>query len=217
VRREARLYGTLGFHGNDKDYYDPRNSLINDVLERRLGIPISLAVVYCETARRLGVPARGVGFPGHFIVRIDRPYAVGQEPLYVDPFFSGRSLDEAALNRMIARALGPDATLKPEHLAPATSRAILVRILTNLKAIYLQRGDHARAHLALDRIVTLAPNAANALKERGLVAAKLGATEAARADLARVLELDPSASDAGALRTQLAKLTALASQRRSLN
>jgi regulator of sirC expression with transglutaminase-like and TPR domain len=214
ARLAAHLYGTLGFRGNDKEYYDPRNSLISDVLERRLGIPISLAILYCEIAQRLGVPARGVGFPGHFLVRIERPFSVGQEPLFLDPFYGGRSLDETALHRMIARALGPEATLKPEHLAAATPRAILVRVLTNLKAIYLQRADHARAHLALDRIVTLAPNAANALKERGLVAAKLGANEAARADIARVLELDPEAADAGALRTQLAKLT---SQRRSLN
>ena len=103
---------------------------------------------------------------------------------------------------MISRALGQDSVLKPEHLVAVSSRAILLRVLTNLKAIYLQRGDHARAHLALDRIVTLAPNAAGALKERGLVAAKLGAAEAAREDLSRVLELDPSASDAASIRAQ---------------
>jgi regulator of sirC expression with transglutaminase-like and TPR domain len=218
ARLASHVYGTLTFRGNDKEYYDPRNSLISDVLERRLGIPISLAIVYCEVARRVGVPARGVGFPGHFLVRIERVTALETDaPLFIDPFYGGRSLDDAALSRMIARALGPEATLKPEHLAPASAHAVLVRVLTNLKAIYLQRGDHARAHLALDRIVTLAPNAANALKERGLVAAKLGAAEAARADLARVLELDPAAADAASLRTQLAKLTALASERRSLN
>ncbi len=92
---------------------------------------------------------------------------------------------------MVSRALGQDSVLRPEHLAAASPRAILMRVLTNLKAIYLQRGDHARAHLALDRIVSLAPNAAGALKERGLVAAKLGASAAAREDLSRVLELDP--------------------------
>ena len=116
---------------------------------------------------------------------------------------------------MVSRALGQDSVLKPEHLVAASSRAILMRVLTNLKAIYLQRGDHARAHLALDRIVTLAPNAAGALKERGLVAAKLGAAEAAREDLSRVLELDPSASDAASIRAQLAKLAA--SKQRALN
>ncbi len=213
ARLATHIFGTLGFRGNEKDYYDPRNSLLADVLERRVGIPISLAIVYCEIARRVGVPASGVGFPGHFLVRIER---VGGAPLIVDPFYGGRVLDEAALVRMVTRALGPDATLEPQHLAAASSRAVLVRVLTNLKAIYLQRGDHARAHLALDRIVSLTPSTL-ALKERGLVAAKLGAAEAAREDLERVLSLDPSASDAGAIRAHLARVSALASARRTLN
>jgi regulator of sirC expression with transglutaminase-like and TPR domain len=213
ARLATHIFGTLGFRGNEKDYYDPRNSLLADVLERRVGIPITLAIVYCEIARRVGVPASGVGFPGHFLVRIEKP---GGEPLIVDPFYGGRVLDEAALVRMVTRALGPDAKLQPSHLAAASSRAVLVRVLTNLKAIYLQRGDHARAHLALDRIVSLTPSAM-ALKERGLVAAKLGAAEAAREDLERVLSLDPSASDAGAIRAHLARVSALASARRTLN
>lgn len=219
ARLAAHVYGTLGFHGNEKDYYDPRNSLLSDVVERRMGIPITLAIIYCEIARRAGIPAYGVGFPGHFLVRIERAALDARsppEPLFIDPFYAGRSLDEAALTRMVSRALGQDSVLKPEHLAAASPRAILMRVLTNLKAIYLQRGDHARAHLALDRIVTLAPNAAGALKERGLVAAKLGASEAAREDLERVLALDPSASDAGAIRAQLAKLS-VSSARRTLN
>jgi regulator of sirC expression with transglutaminase-like and TPR domain len=205
----AHLFGTLGFRGNEKEYYDPRNSLLPDVLERRLGIPISLAVVYCEVARRAGVPAYGVGFPGHFLVRIERAGRGGEDALIVDPFYGGRVLDEGALKRMLERALGGDQAVKPEHLKAASSRAILVRMLTNLKALYLQRGDNARAHLALDRVVTLAPNAAGALRERGLVAAKLGANEAARADLARVLELEPHASDAASIRAQLLKLAVL--------
>jgi regulator of sirC expression with transglutaminase-like and TPR domain len=208
------VFGTLGFRGNEKDYYDPRNSLLSDVIARRMGIPITLAIVYCEIARRTGVPARGVGFPGHFLVRIERED--DEEPVVVDPFYGGRVLDEPALVRMIGRALGPDARLEPSHLAAASPRAILVRVLTNLKAIYLQRNDHARAHLALDRIVTLTPST-TALKERGLVAAKLGAAEAAREDLERVLTLDPSAADAPAIRAHLAKVSALAAGRRSLN
>jgi regulator of sirC expression with transglutaminase-like and TPR domain len=214
ARLSGYLYGTLGFRGNEKEYYDPRNSLISDVLDRRTGIPITLAIVYCEVARRVGVPASGVGFPGHFLVRVERA-SPGGEPVFIDPFYGGRALDEPALSRMVARALGQETTLKPEHLVAASPRAILVRVLTNLKAIYLQRGDHARAHLALDRIVTLAPDSAGALKERGLVAAKLGAAEAAREDLRRVLELDPSASDATMIRAQLAKVTAAAGK--SLN
>jgi regulator of sirC expression with transglutaminase-like and TPR domain len=213
------IYEKCGFRGNEADYYDPRNSLLPDVLERKLGIPITLAIVYCEVARRLGIPANGVAFPGHFLVRIERagmksaPLPMAQA-LIVDPFFGGRVLEEEAILRLLRRALGPKETLRPEHLAVAPPRAILVRILTNLKAIHLTRGDHARAHLALDRIVSLTPDAATALRERGLLAARLGAIEAARADLTRVLELEPNASDASAIQGQLAGLS---EAKRSLN
>jgi regulator of sirC expression with transglutaminase-like and TPR domain len=213
------VYEDCGFRGNEADYYDPKNSLLPDVLDRKLGIPITLAVVYCEVARRVGVPARGVGFPGHFLVRIERP-SLGDCPgpmgaaLIVDPFFGGRVLDETSVLRLLRRALGPKEALQPEHLAAAPARAILVRILTNLKAIHLTRGDHARAHLALDRILSLTPDATSSLRERGLLAARLGAVEAARADLTRVLELEPEAPDAAAIQAHVA---GLAAERRSLN
>jgi regulator of sirC expression with transglutaminase-like and TPR domain len=204
------LYGRLGFRGNEQDYYDPKNSLLPDVLERRLGIPISLAVVYCEVARRVGVRARGVSFPGHFLVRID---AEGTEdaPVTVDPFFGGRRLDRPALQKLLERA-SPGQTLSDaQHLAPASPRAILVRMLINLKWIYATRGDLARSLLALDRIITLTPDSVAALRERGFLAARLGAVEAARADLSRLLELVPAAPDANAIRARLAELRAKAS------
>jgi regulator of sirC expression with transglutaminase-like and TPR domain len=201
------VYETLGFRGNEADYYDPKNSLLSDVLERKLGIPITLAVVYCEIARRVGVPARGVGFPGHFLVRVDSPGRPGEPALAIDPFFKGRVLDDEAIERLLRRALGPGEALAPgPHLAPAPARAILVRILTNLKAIYMTRGDHARAHLATDRILLFSPNSPAVLRERGALAARLGAHESARADLARALELEPDAADARAIRTQIAEL-----------
>jgi regulator of sirC expression with transglutaminase-like and TPR domain len=203
----GHLYGALGFRGNEADYYDPKNSLLSDVLERKLGIPITLAVVYCEVARRVGVPARGVGFPGHFLVRIDDPGHPGLAPIAIDPFFNGRVLDDPAIERLLKRAIGPDETLSPaDHLAPATSKAVLVRILTNLKAIYLTRGDHARALLASDRILLFTPNAPAILRERGALAARLGAHESARADLARALELEPEGAEARTARAQLAEL-----------
>jgi regulator of sirC expression with transglutaminase-like and TPR domain len=224
----THLYETLGFRGNEQDYYDPKNSLVPDVLERRLGIPITLALVYCEVARRVGVHARGVSFPGHFLVRVDR-LGSDEAPVAVDPFFGGRRLDETGLQTLLKRAappangrssssggasggrVGPQDVSLAEHLAPASSRTILVRMLINLKWIHATRGDFARALLALDRIISLTPDSVPALRERGLLAARLGAVEAARADLSRLLELVPQAPDAGSIRQRLEELRAKAS------
>jgi regulator of sirC expression with transglutaminase-like and TPR domain len=205
------VYVTLGFSGNETDYYDPKNSLLPDVLERRLGIPISLAVVYVEIARRCGISARGVGFPGHFLVRVD---VAGSEPVFVDPFFGGRALDRPALQRLLRRSNAPERSVTDDLLEPAGSRSILTRMLVNLKWIYATRGDLARALLALDRLVSLTPDSIAALRERASLSARLGAVEAARADLFRLLELQPDAPDAGQLR---AKLDELGAAKRTLN
>jgi regulator of sirC expression with transglutaminase-like and TPR domain len=199
------LYEELGFRGNEHDYYDPKNSLLPDVLDRRLGIPITLALVYCEVARRAGVIARGVSFPGHFLVRVDSPEG-NDAPVAVDPFFGGRRLDGPDLQKLLERASPGQKLVLDEHLAPATPRTMLVRMLINLKWIYATRGDFARALLALDRIICLTPDSVPALRERGSLAARLGAVEAARADLSRLLELVPQASDAGSIRKQLEEL-----------
>jgi len=200
------LYGSLGFRGNEAEYYDPRNSLLSDVLERRLGIPLTLAIVYCEVARRVGVPAKGVGFPGHFLVRIDPP-GRGRPALVVDPFFGGRVLGDDELRGRLRRTFGKEQPVDLEpHLAVAAPRSILVRMLTNLKAIYLTRGERARAHLALDRIASLLPYAAGPLVERGQLAAQLGARESARSDLNRALTLHPDDGEERAIHAALAKL-----------
>jgi regulator of sirC expression with transglutaminase-like and TPR domain len=203
----SHLYEDLGFRGNEQDYYDPKNSLLPDVLDRRLGIPITLALVYCEVARRAGVRARGVSFPGHFLVRVD---AMGHDdaPLAVDPFFGGRVLDETGLQKLLERASPAQKLVVEEHLAPASPKTMLVRMLINLKWIYATRGDFARALLALDRIICLTPDSVPALRERGLLAVRLGAVEAARADLSRLLELVPQAPDASTIRKQLEELHA---------
>ncbi|HWL87430.1 MAG TPA: tetratricopeptide repeat protein [Polyangiaceae bacterium] len=197
------LHGACGFNGNEHDYYDTRNSLISDVLDRRLGIPITLSVVYCEVAKRANVMARGVSFPGHFLVRID---AENEEPLVVDPFFGCRTLGERDLSELYAKAIGATATLPPDALAPAAPRAILQRMLVNLRAVYLSRGDMARAMLAIDRILCLTPDATEPLRERGLLSARLGAREQALADLERFLELAPNAEDAPQIRAHVAEL-----------
>src|SRR6185295_16284914 len=107
------VYERQGFAGNESDYYDPRNSLLPDVLERRMGIPITLALVYCEIAKRVGVPAKGVSFPGHFLVRIERRGAdAGRPPIIIDPFFNGRMLDDKSLDALLKRVVGPKVTLR---------------------------------------------------------------------------------------------------------
>jgi regulator of sirC expression with transglutaminase-like and TPR domain len=206
----VHMYERLGFRGNEQDYYDPKNSLLPDVLDRRLGIPITLALVYCEIARRVGVRARGVSFPGHFLVRVDSA-ARDDAPVAVDPFFGGRQLDEAGLQTLLKRAAPTQTISVDEHLAPASARTMLVRMLINLKWVHATRGDFARALLALDRIISLTPDSVPALRERGLLAARLGAVEAARADLSRLLELVPEAPDAGSIRQRLEELRAKAS------
>jgi regulator of sirC expression with transglutaminase-like and TPR domain len=200
------LYERQGFAGNEADYYDPKNSLLPDVLDRRLGIPITLALVYCEIAKRVGVRAQGVSFPGHFLVRLDRDRN-DTDPVIVDPFFGGRVLDQKSLAALLKRVVGANEMLRPEHLEPAAPRLVLARMLTNLKAVYLARGENSRALLALDRLVTLTPDAPFALRERGLLAARLGSIEVARADLNRFLELTPDATDAKAIKARLDTLS----------
>jgi len=199
------LFDDLGFRGNEDQYGDPRNSYLNDVLDRRLGIPISLALVLLAVTRRVGMVANGISFPGHFLVRIERPRG---GPLVVDPFHGGQRLTLDDLGRLLRRAVGPTAKLQLEHLRPASNRAILVRVLQNLKAAHLARGDTRRALVAAARIVTLSPKEAWAVRDRGVLQAQLGAPLGARADLERYLELAPDAPDAQAIRQLLGRLLA---------
>jgi regulator of sirC expression with transglutaminase-like and TPR domain len=203
------VYERQGFAGNETSYYDPKNSLLPDVLERRLGIPITLALVYCEIGRRVGVRARGISFPGHFLVRIDgQAGATDGTPIVIDPFFGGRMLDERSIASLFRRVAGPTQKMKPEHLLPASPRVVLTRMLTNLKTVYLARGETCRAMLALDRLLSFNPEQASLLRERGLLAARLGSVEVARGDLNRFLELDPRETDLNEVRTELERLSA---------
>jgi len=148
------LFGAGGFRGNTEAYYDPRNSFLTEVLDRKLGIPITLSVLYLEVARRLGLPAAGVGFPGHFLVRVDG----GPVPLILDPFGGGRALDRPALQALLERSSGPDAVLSDVVLAPTSKGAILVRMLNNLAGIYGRDGDTARSLEVLERLAVLDPS-----------------------------------------------------------
>jgi regulator of sirC expression with transglutaminase-like and TPR domain len=199
------LHAVSGFRGNTDDYFDPHNSLINAVLERRLGIPITLAVVYVEVARRVGVSARGVGFPGHFLVRIDDR----RDTVLMDPFFGGEVLDRVALANLLHR-VAPRTTLREEMLDPVTVRQLVARMLLNLRSIYAARGDSGRLLAVLDHIVDLMPDAADEVRDRGFLCARLGAPRLAAADLRRYVDALPHAGDVAEVRRAIERLESTA-------
>lgn len=148
------LFDRLGYSGNTDDYYDPRNSFLMDVIDRRTGIPISLSVLYLEIARRVGVLAQGVNFPGHFLVRV----AVEDAWLFLDPFSGGRALTPTDLEALLRKTTTPDAVLEPSVIAAATTRQILARMLVNLAGIYGRQGDMPRSLDVLERLAILEPS-----------------------------------------------------------
>ncbi|HWO18935.1 MAG TPA: transglutaminase-like domain-containing protein [Kofleriaceae bacterium] len=148
------LFDRLGFAGNAYDYYDPRNSFLADVIDRRTGIPISLSVLYLEVARRVGVLAQGVNFPGHFLVRV----AVEDAWLFLDPFSAGRALTPADLEALLRKTTTPDAVLEPSVIAAATKRQMIARMLVNLAGIYGRHGDLPRSLDVLERLAILEPS-----------------------------------------------------------
>jgi regulator of sirC expression with transglutaminase-like and TPR domain len=199
-----RLFEELGYAGNHDEYYDPRNSYLNMVLNRRLGNPISLAVIQMEVARRLGVPLDGISFPGHFLVRLP----VGDGMLVMDPFNRGRPLGTEELRRRAKPHFGdevPDDALF-DILSPAPNRAILMRILRNLHALYVGNGDWARAVRCMDRVLSLLPDNAEALRDRGTGYAEMGHVAGAARDLGEYLQRWPDAGDADEVRGQLLAL-----------
>jgi regulator of sirC expression with transglutaminase-like and TPR domain len=144
------LFGEEGFRGNAGSYYDPRNSYLNEVIERRLGIPITLALIYVEVGRRAALPLSGVGFPGHFLV------AYEAEPrLFVDPFNCGRLLSRTDLQQLLLQMYGNSARLEPTHLTASTPRQFLARMVTNLYVAYERAGDAPRARRAAEQLATV--------------------------------------------------------------
>lgn len=201
------LHDEEGLRGNDEDYQDPRNSFLNEVLDRGLGIPISLSVVYMEVARRAGLHLDGVGFPGHFLARYASPS--GAE-VYLDAHNGGELLSaDECLARHRARSGGNE--LDPRFLAPVSNRQLLARMLHNLRRIYAERRDDVRLFWVLDRVLLLVPGQLETLRDRGLAAARLGGTAAAVRDLDAYLARAPGAADAGEVRAALAELRGRAS------
>ena len=201
------LFEEVGFTANVDQYDDPRNSYLNEVVDRKLGIPISLAVVQMEVTRRLGMPLDGISFPGHFLVRLP----VDDGILVLDPYNKGRPVSADELRERASPHLGgqaPDDQQLLQILAPATHRMILMRMLRNLKGLYVESGDWERVARSADRLLKLSPDTAEAVRDRGLAYRELGHAKGAREDLARYLQLLPEADDADAVRVALIELGA---------
>ncbi len=202
-----RLFGEMGFRGNRDAYYDPRNSYLNEVLDRRLGLPITLSVVYMEVARRLGLSVAGVGLPGHFIVAAERDGT----SLLLDPFNGGESLTVEGCRRLVTDASANSVPFTESQLAPVRKRQILTRMLNNLKKTYLMRDDAEAAWPVVEKMVCLNPESAMDRRDRGLLAYRLNNFAQARQDLRYYLERRPDAVDRGAVRSSLAAVESILS------
>lgn len=198
----AYLFHGQGFHGNSQDYYDPRNSFLNEVLDRRTGIPITLSVLYLEVGRRAGVPVQGVGMPGHFLVK----HVSRAEEILIDPFNAGAILVPEDCQRLLDRIFAGRVTFEPRFLEPVGPRQILTRMLQNLKVIYFNAREYKKAVSVVERLLVLHPGCATELRDRGLLLSQLKAYDAATRDLERYLRLAPGAEDSEAIRGHLRSL-----------
>jgi regulator of sirC expression with transglutaminase-like and TPR domain len=207
------LFADLGFTGNADHYYDPRNSYLNEVLDRRTGIPLTLSVLYMEIGRRIGLPLDGVSFPGHFLVRLQLRGSL----LVLDPFSGGEPQSEADLRARLRRVI-PEGATGPvpleelpleQFLEPAGKRQILARLLRNLKGIYREADKPERLLEVLNRMRVVAPEAHGELRERGLLYQRLECYRAALKDLADYAALEPDAPDAEEMRARVLELSAI--------
>jgi regulator of sirC expression with transglutaminase-like and TPR domain len=185
----AYLFGEQGFVGNEEKFEDPRNSCLNEVIERRTGIPITLSLVYMEVAQRAGLRVDGVNFPGHFLVRCPQTGREKGEGLIIDPFHGGALLSEQDCRVLLQRHVGSEVTFDKTLLRPATRTQILVRMLLNLKRIYVHMRSFPQAHLVTELLLALSPSALSELRDRGLLAYHLNDLTGALRDLQAYLKL----------------------------
>jgi len=197
------LFQEHGFRGNHENYFDPRNSFLNEVLDRRTGIPISLSVLYMEVAQKIGLPLQGVGFPGHFLVK----YKGVNEEIVIDPFNQGEIRSRKNLEKMLDRLYGGKISFDPEFLAATTKKQILRRMLNNLEVIYLRQDDLTKGLSVVEHLLVLDPASAQDIRDRGIIYLRLECFKQALEDLKTYLSLAPQAEDAEAIRDQLAALT----------
>jgi len=200
-RLREYLFVEQGFAGNREDYYDPRNSFLNDVLDRRQGIPITLSLVLIEVGKRLGLAVEGIGLPGHFIAgaRLD------DSQIFLDPFNGGALLTPESCEKLVGRVLGRKVTLTDEHYAPVSGRQLLGRMLANLKAIYWQRQAWDKVVGAIDRLLVLDSKAASEWRDRGIAWSNMGEIQRSLADWERYLTEFPNTKDHEAVKDHLRK------------
>jgi regulator of sirC expression with transglutaminase-like and TPR domain len=193
------LYDELGFSGNREHYDDPRNSFLNEVLDRRTGIPITLAVIYLEVARRAGLRVDGINFPGHFLLRARdlTPADSTTEVLIIDPFHGGALLSEFDCRQLLRQHVGDEAAFDRTLLSPATRRDIIVRMLVNLKRLYVRMRSFPQARFISSLLLAVDPSAISELRDRGLLAYHLQDFAAALHDLEEYLRLVPKSSSPG--------------------
>ncbi len=185
------LFVEQGFRGNDDEYYDPCNSFINNVLDRRLGIPLTLSLLYMVIGDRLGFAIEGISFPGHFIVRPQHP----DLEIFIDPYNKGEILFPEDCAAKLTQLYGQEVPLQPEYLAPVSIRRILDRLLNNLKLIYLRRREPTKALAAIERSLMLNPDVPTQWRDRGLICYQLDRYTEARIDLENYVRRLPNAED----------------------
>ena len=205
------LFDELGFRGNAEDYYDPRNSFLNEVLDRRLGIPITLSLVYVEIGRRVGLALHAVSFPGHFLVKC----VMRNGAVVLDPYARGASLSLEELQQRLKVLRGgaaPASEMVGHMLAAAGKKSVLARMLRNLKGIYRERGDLSRALAAADRVIALEPGAAEEYRDRAGIYLDLECFRAALSDFRSYLMLKPGAEDASVVQRRVVELQQIAAR-----
>lgn len=196
------LFTELGFHGNSEDYYDPLNSYLNQVIERRRGIPITLSVIYLAIAKRIGFPMVGIGMPEHFIIRPE----FAEVGIFVDPFNQGEIMFKEDCLVMLTEIYPEPITLQPQFFEPVSKRQILARMLNNLKFIYAEQGNLAKVLDMIHALLSLIPNNPLEIRFRGLIYYQLQQYSLATKDLKYYLEILPQAQDASAIRFLLAQI-----------
>lgn len=196
------LFEEEGFQGDTERYYDARNSCLNDVLDRKLGIPITLSVLMMEVGRRVGVPMVGIGLPGHFVVGA----RIGGDRVLFDPFHGGAVLTEESASGVVGRAVGRPVKLTEEHFAPCSKRQILVRMLRNLKGVYAREHAWEKALRTIDHLLVLDGESPEHLRDRGTALVNLGRLHHGAAEWERYLARYPHARDAEGLREELRRV-----------